>query len=189
MAPAPSLSRRLSVVADRLARRYGRPRRRRTDPLSDLVQTVLSQHTSDVNSDRAFRSLRGAFPSWESVARARPEAVEAAIRMGGLARTKSRTIVRVLGAVREREGCYDLTALRRLGPAAAAERLRGLPGWGRRPVPACFSSPAVIRPFRSTPTSIGSRAAWESSPIERAPRKPTPSWSRRFPPDAPSTFT
>ena len=130
MALAPPLSRRLSVVADRLERRYGRPRHRRTDPLSDLIQTVLSQHTSDLNSGRAFRSLRRSFPSWESVVRASPGAVEDAIRMGGLARTKSRTIVRVLRTVREREGRYDLRVLRRLDAAAAAERLRGLPGVG-----------------------------------------------------------
>ncbi len=130
MAPAPSLSRRLSVVADRLARRYGRPRHRRTDPLSDLVQTVLSQHTSDLNSGRAFRSLRRTFPSWESVVAAGPERVEAAIRTGGLARTKSRTIVRVLRTVKEREGRYDLRVLRRLDAAAAADRLRSLPGVG-----------------------------------------------------------
>jgi endonuclease-3 len=130
MAQTSTLPRRLLIVANRLVKRYGRPRHRRTDPLSDLIQTVLSQHTSDVNSGRAFRSLRETFPSWESVAEAQPQAVEKAIRVGGLARTKSRTIVRVLAAVKRREGRYDLGILRRLDPAAAAERLTGLPGVG-----------------------------------------------------------
>ena len=124
------LSQRLSVIAERLAGAYGRPRRRRSDPLSELIGTVLSQNTSDVNSGRAWRSLRAAFPSWAAVARARPPAIERAIRAGGLARTKSRRIRLVLRAVREREGSYDLRSLRGLSLAAAQQRLLGLPGVG-----------------------------------------------------------
>jgi len=124
------LSRRLSVIAERLSRVYGRPRRRRSDPLSELIETVLSQNTSDVNSARAFRSLRAAYPTWAAVARAPAAGIERAIRGGGLARTKSRRIRLVLRAVREREGRYDLTSLRGLPLAAAQERLLGLPGVG-----------------------------------------------------------
>jgi endonuclease-3 len=124
------LSQRLSVIAERLAGAYGRPRRRRSDPLSELIETVLSQNTSDVNSARAFRSLRAAYPTWAAVARAPAAGIERAIRGGGLARTKSRRIRLVLRAVREREGRYDLTGLRGLPLAAAQERLLGLPGVG-----------------------------------------------------------
>jgi endonuclease-3 len=129
-ASLPPLTRRLSNVADRLAGVYGRPRRRLTDPLSDLIGTVLSQNTSDLNSGRAYRSLRAAFPTWAAVARARPRDVERAIRVGGLARTKSRRIVSILRDVRAREGRYDLGSLRRLDHAAADGRLRGLRGVG-----------------------------------------------------------
>jgi endonuclease-3 len=52
------------------------------------------------------------------------------IRSGGLARLKSRRILDVLAALRRREGRYHLGVLRRLDPAAADERLRGLPGVG-----------------------------------------------------------
>jgi endonuclease-3 len=128
--PPRSLRVRLERVADRLARVYGRPRRRRGDPVDVLVETVLSQNTSDLNSGRAFRSLKAAFPSWPAVAGARPAAVENAIRTGGLARIKSRRIQALLAALRDREGGYDLRALRRLAPPAAAERLSGLPGVG-----------------------------------------------------------
>ena len=51
-----------------LSREYGPVRyRQRWDPVSELVGTILSQNTSDVNSHRAFRSLRETFPSWEEV--------------------------------------------------------------------------------------------------------------------------
>jgi len=125
-----SLRARLRRVAERLAGAYGRPRRRRGDPLDVLVETVLSQNTSDLNSGRAFRSLKAAFPTWPAVAGASPAAVERAIRVGGLARTKSRRIQALLLALEAREGGYDLRVLRRLDAARAAERLAGLPGVG-----------------------------------------------------------
>ncbi len=124
-----SLPHRLAVVADRLAAAYGRPHPRRSAPLDTLVETVLSQNTSDTNSGRAFRSLKATFPSWRAVETAPPRAVEAAIRCGGLAHVKSRRIQALLAAVRARGG-GDLRGLRRLPPSAAAARLAGLPGVG-----------------------------------------------------------
>jgi endonuclease-3 len=51
------------VLAE-LAGRYGTPRRDpRLDPVSELVLTILSQNTADVNSERAFQALRDAYPA------------------------------------------------------------------------------------------------------------------------------
>jgi len=125
-----SLGRRLDVVARRLASSYGRPRRRPSDPLGGLVETVLSQNTSDINSGRAYAALRAAFPSWDALAAARPEQIERVIRSGGLARLKSRRLTQLLAAVKRREGRYDLRGLRRLPSELAEARLRGLPGVG-----------------------------------------------------------
>ena len=60
-----ALRRRARTVLNRLRKRYGDllpPRR--SDPLEELILTVLSQHTSDLNAERAFESLRAAFPTW-----------------------------------------------------------------------------------------------------------------------------
>ncbi|MBI3932521.1 MAG: endonuclease III [Acidobacteria bacterium] len=137
MARSGPLRRRLLTVARRLSTVYGRPRRRRSDPMDTLVETVLSQNTSDVNSARAFRSLKAAFPTWEAMARARPARLERAIRVGGLARTKSRRLVRLLADLRarggespRRGGDFDLRGLRRLPRAEADASLRGLTGVG-----------------------------------------------------------
>ena len=47
---------------------YGRVERRaHLGPVDELVATVLSQHTSDVNTARAFSSLKAAFPTWDAV--------------------------------------------------------------------------------------------------------------------------
>jgi endonuclease-3 len=125
-----ALHRRLRTIADRLAVAYGAPRRGREDPLASLVETVLSQNTSDLNSGRAYRALRAAYPTWPALAAAAPAAIERVIRSGGLAHMKSRRVKTLLRSVLEREGRYDLRSLRRLAPAEADARLRGLPGVG-----------------------------------------------------------
>ena len=91
---------------------------------------MLSQHTSDLNSGRAFAALKAAFPSWAGAAGATAPRIERAIRVGGLARVKSRTIKRLLAQVKEREGRFDLSRLRRMRLAASREALRGLAGVG-----------------------------------------------------------
>jgi endonuclease III len=123
--------RRVRAVHRRLERHFGAllpPRR--TDPLGELVLTVLSQHTSDLNAERAFASLRAAFPAWDDVVRARPEQVADAIRSGGLANTKAPRIQRILREIHEREGRYELSALRGLPDAQASSYLASLPGVG-----------------------------------------------------------
>ena len=54
--PASKVRRELVSIAERLGRPFGRPQRRATDPLDELIGTVLSQNTSDLNSGRAFRA-------------------------------------------------------------------------------------------------------------------------------------
>ena len=117
-------------MASSLGRRFGIPRRRPSDPLDELIQTVLSQNTSDLNSTRAFRSLKTAFPSWDAAARARPSALAAAIRVGGLARLKSARIHSILREVARREGGYRLRRLRHAPAEEALRALEGLPGVG-----------------------------------------------------------
>ena len=123
--------RRVRAIHRRLGRHFGEllpPRR--TDPLQELVLTVLSQHTSDLNADRSFASLRSSFPTWDEVVRARPAEVADAIRSGGLANTKAPRIQAILREVREREGRFDLSSLRRMSDADAAAYLSSLPGVG-----------------------------------------------------------
>jgi len=121
---------RLRRIADRLAADYGRPRRHRVPPMDALVETILSQNTSDVNSGRAFVALKAAYPSWERAARAGVARLERVIRSGGLAATKSRRIRLALATVEARTGGYDLSGLCRMDAAQADAWLRGLPGVG-----------------------------------------------------------
>jgi endonuclease-3 len=123
--------RRVRAILRRLERRFGPlTPPRAADPLDELILTVLSQHTSDVNADRAFTSLRNEFPTWGQVV-ATPEAALAdAIRSGGLANTKAPRIQAILREVHQREGAYDLSRLRGMTDAEARGYLTSLPGIG-----------------------------------------------------------
>jgi endonuclease-3 len=124
-------TRRLRAIHRRLVKRFGDlvpPRA--ADPLDELVLTVLSQHTSDLNAERAFGALRAAYPDWQRVVDARSGDVADVIRSGGLANTKAPRIQAILREVAEREGSYSLDRLRDLPDAEARAYLTSLPGIG-----------------------------------------------------------
>jgi len=104
----------------------------RNSPLSVLVQTILSQNTSDVNSRRAFKSLLAAFDSWESVAAADVNEISAAIKMGGLGEIKAKRIKEALGEIKRKQGKLELSFLNQLPLAKARDWLKQLPGVGSK---------------------------------------------------------
>src|SRR5207249_10729935 len=94
--------RRLLAIARRLARTYGTPPPpRHPPPLEELVLTVLSQHTSDTNLDRAYADLRKRLPTWDDDADVPLPVLARAIRRGGLGPTKAVLICAMLRAMRE----------------------------------------------------------------------------------------
>lgn len=103
---------------------------RHGDPLDELVATVLSQHTSDINTARAFASLKAAFPTWVGVVDAPTPEVADAIRCGGLANTKAPRIQNILEEVADRLGDFDLSIVEEMEMADAREFLTSLPGVG-----------------------------------------------------------
>src|SRR2546423_9735120 len=99
----------LTYVIQNLKAVYGVPELEGgLDPLDVLVETILSQSTTNVNSQRAFASLKQKFPTWEAARRARVTSIEAAIRSGGLAKQKSVRIKRLLHEIYERRGSLHL---------------------------------------------------------------------------------
>jgi len=124
-------SRRVRAILRRLQRHFGELEPpRAVDPLEELILTVLSQHTSDLNAERAFGELRRAYPTWDGVVAAPTPRLADAIRSGGLANTKAPRIQAILREVREREGAFDLSVLRTLADADARAYLTSLPGIG-----------------------------------------------------------
>jgi endonuclease-3 len=87
----------LAHVYERLIDTYGEPKNTPDfAPLGGLVGTILSQHTSDINSGRAYQHLITTFPTWEEVRDAPTYEVADAIRSGGLANIKAPRIQDVL---------------------------------------------------------------------------------------------
>ncbi len=106
------LKTRALAVHRRLMDFYGEPIwRNPLPPLDELVSTILSQNTNDINRDRAFASLRARFPTWEAVRDAPPDEVIAAVRVAGLANQKGPRIQAVLRAITAERGELSLDFL------------------------------------------------------------------------------
>jgi endonuclease-3 len=127
----------LRYIIQNLERTYGTPENRRpprTDPLDMLVQIILSQATSDTNSDRTFAALKKRFPTWDAVLRARESTLADTIRSGGLANQKAGVIRHVLRQIREQHGALDLSFLHDMPTADAVRYLSGFRGIGPKTV-------------------------------------------------------
>lgn len=118
-------------ILDLLKEEYGVPEwKPGPGPISVLVQTILSQNTSDTNSRGAFVSLLASFGSWENLAEADVDAIEHAIRHGGLGRVKAVYIKQALEEIERRRGQLELDFLSRLDLSEARDWLEQLPGVG-----------------------------------------------------------
>jgi endonuclease-3 len=125
------LARRALAVHRRLLEVYGEPVwRNPLPPLDELVSTILSQNTNDLNRDRAFQALRRGFPTWEAVRDAPRRAVVAAIRPAGLANQKGPRLQRVLRDVTAQRGRLELEFLRSWPPDEARQWLLHFKGVG-----------------------------------------------------------
>lgn len=114
-----------------LLKAYGKPIwRKPLPPIDELVSTILSQNTNDINRDRAFDALRERFPTWEAVRDAKPADVIDAIRPAGLANQKGPRIQRTLLLITEKRGALDLDFLRNMPPEEARSWLLQFKGVG-----------------------------------------------------------
>ena len=125
------LARRALKVHERLLEFYGEPVWRNPLPaIDELVSTILSQNTNDVNRDRAFNALRARFPTWEAVRDAGTLDVIEAIRPAGLANQKGPRIQQVLRSITEERGSLDLSFLEALSVEEARAWLTRFNGVG-----------------------------------------------------------
>jgi len=130
----------LTRVYEALLDIYGEPKNEADyNPLGGLVGTILSQHTSDINSERAYQQLVATFPSWEIVRDAPTDEVAKAIRSGGLANVKAPRIQDVLQTLTEQQeeqggkktlDEYLFDELAKLETEEAWRYLQKLPGVG-----------------------------------------------------------
>ncbi len=120
-----------SEVHHRLLEKYGEPTWHTPLPvLDELISTILSQNTNDINRDRAFQQLKARFDSWEKVRDADPASVIDAIRSAGLANQKGPRIQKILGQITAERGSLDLSFLMEMQEDEAWEWLSQFNGVG-----------------------------------------------------------
>lgn len=137
-----NLKARALKIHETLLQAFGEPIWRNPLPaIDELVSTILSQNTNDVNRDRGFDALRAKFPTWEAVRDANAEDVIDAIRPAGLANQKGPRIQQVLRAITEERGSLNLDFLAGLPIEEARAWLTKFNGVGPKTaaIVLCFS--------------------------------------------------
>jgi endonuclease-3 len=111
--PEPRLVEKAQRTYELLIGFYGIPEWR--DPLpavDELISTILSQNTNDINRDVAFNRLKENFPTWEAVRDSPAAEVMDAIRPAGLANQKGPRMQAILRQITEERGALDLEFLK-----------------------------------------------------------------------------
>jgi endonuclease III len=163
----------LDDTLDALGTLYGRPVwERRLDATSELILTILTQNSADINAEKAFVALRAAYPSglpsehhapgigwggpglpdgappdWAAVEGAELTELIDVIRPGGLAPTKAPRLQATLRRIREQRGDHSLEFLGEMAPLAARDWLTSIPGIGKKTASVlllfCFNHPLM----------------------------------------------
>ena len=137
-----NIQQRAIQVHKTLLEAFGEPIWRNPLPaIDELVSTILSQNTNDVNRDRAFNALRAKFPTWGEVRDAKEKDVIATIKPAGLANQKGPRIQKVLQEITKERGSLDLDFLADLPIEEARAWLTKFNGVGPKTaaIVLCFS--------------------------------------------------
>lgn len=104
----------------------------RLDPVSQLVNAMISTNTLDAVSSAAFERLRQRYASWDDLRLAAPDELEAIIVPVRHANQKARHLPQALRMIVARNGSLDLDFLGDWDEEMAIQWLRGLPGVGAK---------------------------------------------------------
>jgi endonuclease III len=151
----------MTDTLDALQQMYGKPVwQPHYDPTSELILTMLSANSADINAEKAFDALCRHWPvqedkrsvgansgyragwggvgieeseaDWAAIADAPLDELIDVIRPGGLGPTKAPRIQAVLRHIVSERGDYSLRFLSEMEPAAALAWLTQVPGIGRK---------------------------------------------------------
>lgn len=121
------------VVYDRLIAVLGTPERRVSRlPVDELILTILSQNTTDVNSLAAFERLKDRFEGWDRLISVEYSEVLDAIRVAGLGPTKARRILELMPLLKRVDPTLTLSFLCSMRLEEGYAFLTGLRGVGRK---------------------------------------------------------
>lgn len=146
--------RKVGKIAAKLQNVFGQRKWRvHSDPLSELIATILSQNTSDTNSHRAYASLKSKFKTWDQLRRADVKSIAAAIKSGGLSEIKAQRIKNILGQIHSENNNLDLTFLKKWKTEKITAYLSRFKGVGDKTI-ACVLLFSLKRPVMPVDTHI-----------------------------------
>ena len=126
-----SISTKAEEICRILTQNYGDVvSERKLPPIDELVMTILSQHTNDINMLRAFENLKKSYPTWEEVLQAPQEELALVIRSSGMFNLKAKRIQAALREIHDRVGRLDISHLASMEIDDAKEWLTSLHGVG-----------------------------------------------------------
>ena len=122
-------------IIQNLENTFGEPKlKSKSDPLSMLINIILSQATTDVLSHKTFQSLKKKFKNWNESAKADESEIADAIRLGGLANQKAKVIKDILQQIEEKHGSLSLKFLNKISDEDARDYLLEFRGIGPKTV-------------------------------------------------------
>ena len=102
----------------------------KNDPFETLIVTIISQNTADTNTERAFENLSGQFEiTPQALSKAETCKMETCLHIGGLYKSKTKTIKTVSKIILEKFN-GSLTPILSLPLEEARKNLTELPGIG-----------------------------------------------------------
>jgi endonuclease III len=102
----------------------------RTDPMHELIATILSHRTTHANEVAAFKAMRARFVTWEAVRDAPLEELTDCIKTANYPEVKAPWIKQVLAAIIAERGQANIDFLESMTTEEAMTWLTNLPGVG-----------------------------------------------------------
>ena len=128
------------LISNTLLEDFGQPIWNCTDPLDELILTILSQNTNDRNRDHAYRNMRARFPDWKTVRDAKTEDLVETIRTAGLGNQKANRIQAILRQITLENGSLNVEFLHKMPEQQVKEWLLQFKGVG-------FKTAAIVMQF------------------------------------------
>lgn len=118
-----------NIIAN-LSEVYGTPIwKPRLKPMDELIFTVLTQNTSDLNAEKAFYKLK-TLGSWEEILKTSDFQIAKLIKSGGMSNIKSKRILGILQEIKKRKNKLDISFLSKLSLDDARHWLTSIEGIG-----------------------------------------------------------
>jgi endonuclease-3 len=148
-----ALSAKALEVTRRLTELYGPSNWSRKDPMSMLVDIILSHRTRDEQTAAAYESLLKRFGSWEAVRDAPTKEVQAAIENVNWPEVKAPRLQAIMRQITEERGALNLDFLRDLPVEEGAAWLNRFEGVGPKTT-ACVLLFSARKPILPVDTHV-----------------------------------